>query len=206
MTVPGRAVRHYLDAPAPRATRHRRREHLDHPGVSASDRLGADRICSYLDPLVRGSEGLRKELRARLRYEPGTGVWLAVAGVVLIATLALATFVARATGGGAPWTPASAIPVMIGVQVITGAVGEELGWRGYQPGGVLRARLGRRSTSRELASGPAGGLPHTGQELVQILRGSGQLVDVQVRIFREPRRPDTDLSRTEGPRRNSTDD
>ena len=78
-----------------------------------------------------GSEGLRKELRARLRYEPGTGVWLAVAGVVPIATLALATFVARATGGGAPWTPASAIPVMIGVQVITGAVGEELGWRGY---------------------------------------------------------------------------
>jgi membrane protease YdiL (CAAX protease family) len=54
-----------------------------------------------------------------------------MAGVVPIAALALATFVARATGGAAPWTPASAIPVMIGAQVITGAVGEELGWRGY---------------------------------------------------------------------------
>jgi uncharacterized protein len=88
-------------------------------------------IALILIRLYEGQGSLGNELRARLRYERGSGVWLAVAALVPMAALALATLTARATGGQAPWTPVSAIPLMVGVQVVTGAVGEELGWRGY---------------------------------------------------------------------------
>ena len=45
--------------------------------------------------------------------------------------MAAALLSARAVGDAAPFTPASSLPVMVGLQMITGAIGEELGWRGY---------------------------------------------------------------------------
>ena len=56
---------------------------------------------------------------------------LAVAGAVVCA---------RAAGAGAPFVASSALLQVIGIQIVTGAVGEELGWRGF-----LLSRLGARA-------------------------------------------------------------
>jgi hypothetical protein len=52
---------------------------------------------------------------------------------------AIAVFSARAAGDGGPFIPSAAILVMLVLQLVTGAVGEELGWRGF-----LLPRLGKR--------------------------------------------------------------
>jgi membrane protease YdiL (CAAX protease family) len=52
---------------------------------------------------------------------------------------AIAVFIARAAGDGSPFIPSAGIPAMFVVQLVTGAVGEELGWRGF-----LLPRLGKR--------------------------------------------------------------
>jgi membrane protease YdiL (CAAX protease family) len=44
---------------------------------------------------------------------------------------AFAVAAARFAGDGAAFTPSDAVPLAIGMQIITGAVGEELGWRGF---------------------------------------------------------------------------
>jgi uncharacterized protein len=78
-----------------------------------------------------GVAALRQELKARFRYHHGASRWLALAVVLPIVAVAAAVVSARAAGDAAPFTPASGVPLMIGLQIITGAVGEELGWRGY---------------------------------------------------------------------------
>src|SRR5688572_16191685 len=78
-----------------------------------------------------GVAALREELKARFRYYHGASRWLALAVILPIVAVAAALLSARAVGDAAPFTPASGLPVMIGVQIITGAIGEELGWRGY---------------------------------------------------------------------------
>jgi membrane protease YdiL (CAAX protease family) len=78
-----------------------------------------------------GVAGVKKELAARLRHERGTGRWLMLAAVLPAVAVIVAVVAARAAGHGAPFMSADGIPLMIGVQIITGAVGEELGWRGY---------------------------------------------------------------------------
>ena len=61
----------------------------------------------------------------------GAARWLALAVILPIVAVAVALLSARAVGDAAPFTPASGLPLMIGIQIITGAIGEELGWRGY---------------------------------------------------------------------------
>lgn len=77
-----------------------------------------------------GATGVRREFR-RVGYSRGSSRWLALAVLLPVATVAGAVFVARATGTSAPFTPAAAIPMMVVLQLATGAVGEELGWRGF---------------------------------------------------------------------------
>src|SRR5262245_20412403 len=81
--------------------------------------------------VVEGPVGVRKELSARLRYRHGSSRFFVLAAVVPIAAVGVAMLSAHAAGDGAPFTPSAGIFPMIGVQIVTGAVGEELGWRGF---------------------------------------------------------------------------
>jgi membrane protease YdiL (CAAX protease family) len=75
--------------------------------------------------------GVRGEIRRRLRYSRGSGGWLlAAAAVPALATMA-AVLGSRTAGDAEPFIPSAAIPMMIVLQLLTGAVGEELGWRGF---------------------------------------------------------------------------
>jgi membrane protease YdiL (CAAX protease family) len=77
-----------------------------------------------------GNVGVRREL-SRIRYSKGTSEWLAVAMLFPACAVAASVFAARLAGESAPFSPANAIPIMIALQVVTGATGEELGWRGF---------------------------------------------------------------------------
>lgn len=86
-----------------------------------------------------GAAALRREFTSLLTYRRGSWPWLLVAVSVPLVVAAIALAFARAAGDGAPFIPTRAIPLTLGLQLITGAVGEELGWRGY-----LLPRLGAR--------------------------------------------------------------
>jgi hypothetical protein len=73
-----------------------------------------------------GPRGLRNELSARLAYGSGSAPWFLLAGVVPILAVTAAVFSARAAGGAAPFIESSALMQAIVLQVITGAVGEEV--------------------------------------------------------------------------------
>ena len=89
--------------------------------------------------LAGGAVGIRKELRTRLRYTSGSARWFIVAGLIPIFVTVIAILGARMAGDVAPFVSRDGIPMMVVVQVITGATGEELGWRGF-----LLPRLGRQ--------------------------------------------------------------
>ena len=89
-----------------------------------------------------GLTGLSRELGARLTYRRGAARWMLLAVVVPLLAVAGAVASARAAGAEAPFIASSALPQVIGLQIVTGAVGEELGWRGF-----LLSRLGPRAGS-----------------------------------------------------------
>lgn len=77
-----------------------------------------------------GPIALRREVRSRLRA-PQSWMLLATAVVVPAAAITIAIAMARASGAEAPFIPADAWPFAFGLQAVTGATGEEFGWRGY---------------------------------------------------------------------------
>jgi CAAX protease family protein len=90
--------------------------------------------------LMRSVEGAPKgAVRASLTYRRGSARWLILAGIVPALATASAVFIARAAGDGVPFIPSAAILPMLILQLLTGAVGEELGWRGF-----LLPRLGKQ--------------------------------------------------------------
>ncbi len=114
-------------------------------------------IAVILTLSARGSSGLKQELKTRLRYQSGAGWWFMLAGVGPCVATSIALLIARSAGDGAPFVASSAVPMMIVLQVITGAAGEELGWRGF-----LLPRLGERfgETTAALAMGVLWALWH----------------------------------------------
>ena len=88
--------------------------------------------------LWTGIAGVKQEV-GRLRLGRGSARWLILGAAIPALATAMAVWSGRAAGEGGPFTPSSAIPMMIIFQIITGAVGEELGWRGF-----LLPRLGKR--------------------------------------------------------------
>jgi membrane protease YdiL (CAAX protease family) len=96
-------------------------------------------IALVLTRSMEGPGAVRKEIRMRLSYRRGSGRWLLLAGIAPPLATVIAVFTARAAGDPSPFIPPAAIPAMFVVQLVTGAVGEELGWRGF-----LLPRLGKR--------------------------------------------------------------
>jgi membrane protease YdiL (CAAX protease family) len=88
-------------------------------------------VALTLVAVSHGASGVRTEVAERLKYRRGTTPWLALAALTPAIAIASAVAAARFAGEGAAFTPSQAIPFAIGMQIITGAVGEELGWRGF---------------------------------------------------------------------------
>jgi len=78
-----------------------------------------------------GPSSVARELRARLQIRCGYRGWLAAAVTVPVVAVAIGLVVTRAAGDAAPFIPSSALATTVLIQVVTGAIGEELGWRGY---------------------------------------------------------------------------
>jgi len=80
---------------------------------------------------ILGGRTSRAQLLRRLLRAPADTRWFLAAAVVPFAAICLAVLAARALGDSAPRPGVSLWPSIIGMQMITGAVGEELGWRGF---------------------------------------------------------------------------
>jgi uncharacterized protein len=84
--------------------------------------------------MVAATGGLRavgRELIDRLRYRRGHWVWFVAAVATPALFTAVGVLLARATGDGQPVIPASVFGTVVINALVTGAVGEELGWRGF---------------------------------------------------------------------------
>jgi uncharacterized protein len=78
-----------------------------------------------------GYSDTRNLLRRLFRRPSLARIWYLVAIVFPSLAVFVATIIARALNQGAPLIPIAAVLPTIGIQVGTGALGEELGWRGF---------------------------------------------------------------------------
>jgi membrane protease YdiL (CAAX protease family) len=95
-------------------------------------------LAILLAALIGGRRDIA-DLVSRALTVPRRAAWLAVAAAVPFVIISLAVLAARARGDVAAPPPLSAWPLIVGLQVATGATGEELGWRAF-----LLPRLSQR--------------------------------------------------------------
>jgi membrane protease YdiL (CAAX protease family) len=93
-----------------------------------------------------GAPGVRNLLGFLFRRFSKNKLWYLVGILVPVAAVAFAIILARHLHSGAAFIPLAVLPMTVGLQVITGATGEELGWRGF-----LLSRLQRRLSPRVAA-------------------------------------------------------
>jgi uncharacterized protein len=90
--------------------------------------------------------GLGRLLRLLFRALAKQKIWYIIALVVPGAAVAVAILATRFFGQAAPFVPLSAFPITVAIQLATGAVGEELGWRGFLLS-ELQSKLSRRTSA-----------------------------------------------------------
>jgi uncharacterized protein len=88
-----------------------------------------------------GASGVRNLLALLFRRLSKNKLWYLIGILVPVAAVASAIIIARHAHYGANFLPLAALPLTIALQVFTGAMGEELGWRGF-----LLPRLERKLT------------------------------------------------------------
>ena len=102
-------------------------------------------IALVMMTLTGGRAGLARELAERFRVASGR-TWLLASAATPALVTAAGLLIARAAGDGQSFIPASAFGTVVLNAVTTGAVGEELGWRGF-----VLSRLGERLSQRAAA-------------------------------------------------------
>jgi membrane protease YdiL (CAAX protease family) len=93
-----------------------------------------------------GASGVRNLLGLLFRGFSKNNLWYLIGILVPVAAVASAIIIARHLHYGAAFLPLAALPLTLGLQVFTGAMGEELGWRGF-----LLSHLERRLSPRVAA-------------------------------------------------------
>jgi len=104
-------------------------------------------IALALPSSFEGSSGVRNLLGFLFRGFSKNNLWYLTGILVPVTAVASAIVIARRLHAGAAFIPLAALPLTLGLQVLTGAMGEELGWRGF-----LLSHLERRLSPRVAAS------------------------------------------------------
>jgi membrane protease YdiL (CAAX protease family) len=92
------------------------------------------------------TSGVRNLLGFLFRGFSKNSFWYVIGILVPVAAVASAIIIARHLDSAATFIPLAALPLTLGLQVFTGAMGEELGWRGF-----LLSHLERRLSPRVAA-------------------------------------------------------
>jgi membrane protease YdiL (CAAX protease family) len=100
-------------------------------------------IALVLSFRLKDVSGIRTLLGLVFRRPAGKKSWYLIAVLVPVASVVAATLIARYLHSGAPFIPLSGLPLTLALQVFTGAMGEELGWRGF-----FLSRLGNKFSPR----------------------------------------------------------
>jgi membrane protease YdiL (CAAX protease family) len=104
-------------------------------------------IALALSFFFEGTSGVHNLLGFLFRgFSKNNLLWYLIGILVPVAAVASAIIIARHLHSGAPFLPLAALPLTLGLQVFTGAMGEELGWRGF-----LLSHLERRLSPRVAA-------------------------------------------------------
>jgi membrane protease YdiL (CAAX protease family) len=80
---------------------------------------------------LEGAPSVRNLLGFLFRRFSKNKFWYVIGILVPVAAVASGIIIARHLHYGAAFIPLAALPVTVGLQIVTGAMGEELGWRGF---------------------------------------------------------------------------
>lgn len=99
---------------------------------------------------LNGRSGVRRLISMLFRRLSQPKSWYAVAAVVPLVVVFSAIVIARISHEASPFIPVAALSLTIVIQVGTGAIGEELGWRGFLLS-QLQSKLSKRRAAGTMA-------------------------------------------------------